>query len=106
MKKTVQLFFKILIIGIVITCVIAGWAWGLEFLQGRKFIINNTFAKEFLSYLLYGVVLTTINILFFKYFDEDIDWENSKYRKYRIPLGLVIGLVLTLIGVFLIRFVT
>lgn len=106
MKKTIQLFFKILIIGIVTAFVIAGWAWGFEFLQGREFTINNALVREFLNYLLYGVVLTVINVLFFNYFDKDIDWENNRFRKYRIPLGFIIGLVLTLIGIFLIRFVT
>lgn len=105
MKKAIQLFFKILIIGIVISAVISGWAWGFEYLQGRNFEINSKLGQEFSMYLLYGVVLTTINVLFFKYFDEGIDWENNRFRKYRLPLGFIIGLVLTLIGVFLIRFV-
>lgn len=106
MKKTVQLFFKIFIIGIIISAVISSWAWGFEALQGRRFEINSAFGKEILSYVLYGVVLTFINVLFFKYFNSEIDWENHKLRKYRIPLGFFFGLMLTLVGVFLIRFVT
>lgn len=106
MQKAIQLFFKILIIGIVVSAVISAWAWGFEALQGRKFEVNEAFGKEILTYLLYGVVLTTINVLFFNYFDKDVDWEkHEKWRKYRIPAGFIISLVLTLIGVFLLRFV-
>lgn len=107
MKKAVQLFFKIFIVGIIVSVVIASWAWGFEVLQGRNFVINSSLAKEFLGYMIYGVVLTVINVLFFKYFNEDVDWEKyKKWIKYKILSGIVIGLVLNLIGIFLIRFVT
>src|SRR5690554_1080138 len=105
MQKAIQLFFKILIIGIVISAVISGWAWGFEALNGRVFEINPALGKEFSTYLLYGVVLTAINILFFNYLDKDVDWEKHKsIEKYRLPVGFAGGLALTLCGVFLIRF--
>ena len=106
MRKAIQLFFKILILGIVISCVISGWAWGFEALNGRNFIINPSFGKEILAYLIYGVVLTTVNVLFYGYFNNDVDWSNSKWSKYRIFLGLFLSLTLSFIAVFLIRFVT
>lgn len=106
MQKAIQLFFKFLIIGIVILAVISGWTWGFGALQGKGFSVNTALAKEFLNYLLYGVVLTVINVLFFNYLEKNIDWENNKFRKYRLPIGFVGGLFLTLVGVFLIRFVT
>lgn len=106
MRKAIQLFFKILILGIVISCVISGWAWGFEMLNGREFTLNSTFGKEILAYLIYGVVLTTVNVLFFRYFNNEIDWNTTKWSKYRIFLGFVISLSLSLIAVFLIRFVT
>src|SRR5690554_1677784 len=106
MKKAIQLFFKILILGIVISCVISGWAWGFEALNGRDFVINPSFGKEILAYLIYGVVLTTVNVLFYRYFNNDVDWSNSKWSKYRIFLGLFLSLTLSFIAVFLIRFVT
>src|SRR5690606_34869943 len=103
MKKTVQLLYKIFIIGIIVSAVISSWAWGFEALQGRNFVINPQLGKEVLGNLVYGVILTTINVLFFKYFDEQIEWEHHRFKKYRIPLGFIIGLLLTLVGVFLIR---
>jgi two-component system LytT family sensor kinase len=106
MKKAIQLFFKILILGIVISGVISGWAWGFEALNGRDFIINPAFAKEILAYMIYGIVLTTVNVLFFNYFNNEVDWSNSKWRKYRIFLGFLLSLSLSFIAVFLIRFVT
>jgi two-component system LytT family sensor kinase len=106
MKNTIKLIFKILIIGIIISAVISSWAWGFEALQGRSFTINHQLGKEFMVYMLYGVVLTIINVLFYKYFGEKIDWENHPLKKYRIALELIIGTLLTVVGVFLIRFVT
>lgn len=106
MKKAIQLFFKVLILGIVISCVISGWVWGFEALNGRDFVINPSFGKEILAYLIYGVVLTTVNVLFYRYFNNDVDWSNSKWSKYRIFLGLFLSLTLSFIAVFLIRFVT
>jgi two-component sensor histidine kinase len=106
MQKAIQLFFKILIIGIIVSAVISAWAWGFEALQGRNFVFDVEFGREILGYLLYGVLLTTINLLFFNYLDKDVNWEkHNKLSKYRIPLGFIGGLIITLIGIFLIRFV-
>src|SRR5690554_5323532 len=107
MKKTVQLFFKILIIGIVISVVISSWAWGFEALDGSKFIVNSPLGKDFSIYIFsYGALLTIINILFFRYFDKEIDWEKHKqWAEHRFVFGFVFGAILTLLSVFLIRFV-
>jgi len=107
MQKAIQLFFKILIIGIVISAVISGWAWGVETLRNTDFAINTPLVKDFSVFIfVYGVLLTIINILFFNYFEKEIDWKkNKKYDKYRFLLGLAAGFVLNFIGVFLILFV-
>jgi len=110
MKNSIQLFFKtlfkVLIIGIVISAIISSWAWGFEALRGREFTLNSAFGKEVFIYLIYGITLTTVNVLFFRYFNNDIDWENNKWAKYRIVLGFIISLFLSFAAVFLIRFVT
>lgn len=107
MRKIIQLLFKVLIIGIVISAVISGWAWGAETLQNTDFAINTPLVKDFSVFIfVYGVLLTIINILFFNYFEKEIDWKkNKKYDKYRFLLGLAAGFVLNFIGVFLILFV-
>lgn len=64
MKYATHIFFKILILGIFISAVISGWAWGFEALNGREFVFDDEFGKEVLGYLVYGVVLTTVNMLF------------------------------------------
>lgn len=104
MKYATHIFFKILILGIFISAVISGWAWGFEALNGREFVFDDEFGKEVLGYLVYGVVLTTVNMLFFKYFNN-IDWNTSRWAKKRIPLGFIISLVLSFLTVFSIRFI-
>lgn len=106
MKKIIQLLFKVLILGIVIIAVVSGWAWGFDKLVGEKFVINPSLVKEIIIYLIYGVILTTVNVLFFRYFNNEIDWERNKFSKYRILLSFIISFFLSLITVFLIRFVT
>lgn len=106
MQKWIQYFFKTLIIGIVISFCIASFFWGFEWLSGRKFVLDSKFVEEILYYLLYGVVLTTVNAMYFDYLDKEVNWSQWKHaKKTRIIIGVVGSLLLTLAAVFLIRFV-
>jgi hypothetical protein len=106
MQKVIQYFFKIFIIGIVLSFVIAGFFWALQWMEGRNFEWSPEFAKEILYYLVYGVSLTTVNSLFFDYLNKEVDWTQwEQPKKYRIIIGVVGGVVLTLLTIFLIRFV-
>jgi len=53
--------------------------------------------------MIYAVVLTLINSFYFEYINTKIDWK--KYASYRILAGAVGSVILTMIGIFLIRIV-
>ena len=64
-------------------------------------------SKEFLNpvfYIFYTLPLTLINFFFFDYLNHKVNWE--KYgQKYRISLGFVGSVVITLVVLFLLRVV-
>ena len=53
--------------------------------------------------MIYAVVLTLINSFYFDYINTKIDWK--KFASYRILAGAVGSVILTMIGIFLIRVV-
>lgn len=73
----------------------------LDAMFGRAFSIDADLFKEMGYYILYGVVLTTINSMFFEYLNNDIEWGNNK--KYRVLFGVLGSIVITIAGIFLVR---
>ena len=100
MQKAIQYMFKVAIKGIVVSCVIMGIMFLLEAIFGRNFTVDADLFKEMGYYVLYGVVLTTINSMFFEYLNNEIEWEN---RKYRVLWGVLGSIVLTIAGIFMVR---
>ena len=101
MQKTIQYFFKTIITGLVVSIVIAAFFLGLEWLFGRVFILNDAMIRELGYYLLFGVVLTVNNSVFFDYINNDVVWD--RYKKYRIILGVIGSMIVTLASIFLLR---
>ncbi|MFY0483348.1 2TM domain-containing protein [Flavobacterium sp. PLA-1-15] len=100
MQKAIQYIFKVAIKGIVVSCVIMGIMFLLEAIFGRDFTVDADLFKEMGYYILYGVVLTTINSMFFEYLNNEIEWEN---KKYRVLWGIMGSIVLTIAGIFMVR---
>ncbi len=63
----------------------------------RNYMINVGYT------MIYAVVLTLMNSFYFEYINTKIDWK--KYASYRIFAGAVGSVILTMIGIFLIRIV-
>lgn len=92
---------KTLIIGVLIGLLLAGISLTLQFLSGDTIVIDSLFWTNIGYYLLYSVVLTFINGIFFDYLNHRVVW--NKYKKYRILIGAVGGVVLTMLGILWIR---
>jgi len=103
MQKFIQYLVKTFILGIVISCAIAGVLMFIEYIFGRNFEMNRAFLIEIGYYILYGIVLTMINSTFFDYMNNHVVWD--KFKKYRIILGVLGSIVLTLAGIFFIRMI-
>ena len=102
-QKTIQIIFKAVITGIVVSFGITATAFFIEMLLGRDFELNNELFREIGIYFLYGTVLTLINSTFFNYINFR-RWK--KYKQFRFVVGVVGSVVLTTIGIFIIRYVT
>ena len=103
MQKIIQYIFKVFFTGLIVSIVIACVVIGIEWLYGRIVVFNNSFITEIAYYCMYGVVLTLINSAFFDYINNQVVWE--KYAKYRLFLGVIGSISVTMIGVFFIRMI-
>jgi hypothetical protein len=101
MQKIVQYVFKTFLKGLIIGISIAVVLVTIECSFGRKLVLNNLFWKELAYYLLYGVTLTLINSSFFDYLNNKVVW--LKYTKYRLLIGGLGGIALTMLGIFGLR---
>ncbi len=101
MKSVVKYIFKTFVQGVIISIVIACVMIFIEIVFGRKLDFDSNFAKELGYYCLYGVTLTLLNSAFFDFLNHKISWK--RYGKYRILIGALGSVALTMIGVFFIR---
>ncbi len=101
MQKIIQYSFKVLIQGFVISIAIAIFMISLEMIFGRSVVLDRKFAVEIAYYCLFGVVLTLVNKSFFDYLNHQVVWD--RYRKFRLMIGAVGGVVVTMASIFFLR---
>lgn len=101
MQKVIQYVFTTVIKGIAVSFVIMAIMFVLEAMFGREFALNASLFEEMGYYMLYGVVLTLVNSIFFDYMNNKVEWGNNK--KYRVVLGVLGSIALTISGIFLVR---
>ena len=102
MQKVIQYIFKTFFTGFIVSIVIACVVIGIEWLFGRTVGFNNALFKEIGYYCMYGIVLTLANSAFFDYINHKVVWK--KYTKYRLFLGVIGSISITMFGIFIIRF--
>jgi len=101
MQKAIKYFFKTIIIGYIVSCAIIAIIFVIEAMFGRTFSWDAALLEEMGYYWLYGIVLTFINSTYFNYMNHKVVWE--KYKKYRAAISIFGSVILTVIGIFLIR---
>ena len=92
-KKTI---FIGIIIGFILFCI--DLLFGI--FSKEVFILNEYTALKFGYYMMYSIVLTFVNSYFFDYLNK-ITWKT--YSKYRLIIGAVGGIVLTMITIVFLR---
>ena len=102
MQKISHYILKSFYRGFVVSIVIAVLFISLEMVFGRSVSFNLELLREVGYYCLYGVTLTILNGVFFDYMNHEIAW--NKYKKFRIIIGVLGSVFLTIIGVFFLRF--
>jgi len=93
---------KNIIITFIIGCVV--FVIGTLLSGGFNFSSSNEFLEDFLFYQLYAFVLGYSNMFFFDYMEKK-DWKANDTIK-RIALGMIGSVVITLVGLFILRVVT
>ena len=101
MQKAIKYIFKTIIVGYVVSCAIIAIIFVIEAMFGRTFSWDAALLEEMGYYWLYGIVLTFINSTYFNYMNHKVVWE--KYKKYRAAISIFGSVILTVIGIFLIR---
>lgn len=100
LQYLIQIFIK----GIVVAIVIFFTAISLEYFFGRMVVFNRSLLIEVLHYLLYGVVLTAINSIYFDYLNRKFAWsKHQKLQKFRLAIGFFGSVLFTILGIFFIR---
>ncbi len=85
------------IIGIILFLIFAAF----ELLNGGTIIYDKTLLVSFGYHQLYSIVISFANVYYFEYLNTKIEWK--KYRKYRLLIGALGGVTVTMISIFFIR---
>ncbi len=104
MQKIIQYLIQTIIKGAIIGLIIAIVITFIEYLYGENQQWNSKLFRDLSYYVFYSVVLTLINGSFFDFMNNKINW-TPKWERFRILIGIIGSITLTMIGIFIIRFV-
>jgi len=93
---------KILFVGFIIGIVLFVIDLTFHFLSGNPVLLNQNLLIKFGYYQMYSVVLTFVNGYFFDYLNT-LKWD--KYANYRLIIGIIGGILLTMLSIFLLRMI-
>ena len=91
---------KILAIGFLIAMILFLIEIAFNFLWGNSILFDQNTLIKFGYYLMYAVVLTLVNSYFFEYLNT-IKWQ--KYAKFRLGIGVIGGILITMFSIFILR---
>jgi len=95
-------FRKILLVGFIIGTLLflIGWAYNIH--SADAVVFDQNTLRTFGYYQLYAIVLTFVNSYFFEYLNT-MQWK--KYGKYRLAIGAIGGVFITMITIIFLRMV-
>lgn len=94
-------FIKVVAIGIIIGIVILIIDQVIRFLNGTEIAFDSTMLRQFYYFMLYSIPLSIVNSYFFDYINGKVVWD--RYKQYRILIGLIGSVIITLVTLFFIR---
>ncbi|MEX0363636.1 MAG: sensor histidine kinase, partial [Allomuricauda sp.] len=103
MKISLQYIGKLLATAILIGLIIAGIFIGLRALSGGSVSFDIDLLREIGYYIFYSIVLSLLNGVYYDYLNHKVVWK--RYAKYRLIIGALGSVVLTMLGIFWIRIV-
>ena len=103
--KTISYLFQAILKGLVVSLVIFLVIIGTQYFLGRIVKLNANLVREFSYYVIYGVVLSIINSTYFYFLNNKLNWDKLMFlKKYRIIIGFIGSVFITILGIFFIRF--
>lgn len=103
MKNTLTYITRLLATSILIGLILAGIFIGLRALSGGSISFDIDLLREIGYYVFYSIVLSLINGVYYDYLNHKVVWK--RYAKYRLIIGALGSVVLTMMGIFWIRIV-
>lgn len=92
---------RTLLIGVVIGIILFLLFLAIDFLNGTAIVFDKALLKNFGYHQIYSIVLTFANVYYFEYLNTKVTWK--KYTKYRLLIGALGGVVVTMASIFFIR---
>ncbi len=102
MENKLQFWVQCLTKGLLVSLFLSIILISLETIMGKKLIFDQQLLIEVGYYFLYGISLTTVNAIFFEYFNKNI--VRNSFQKYRFIIGVLGSVLISIATVFAIRF--
>ncbi|PTX62066.1 2TM domain-containing protein [Kordia periserrulae] len=97
-------FSKVIFIGIIIGFIICGVQIISVYASGNTVQFNQELLIRLGVICLYSIPISVVNSYYFDYLDKGIVW-NKKAQRYRLLIGIIGSILLTIFTVFLVRMV-
>ena len=97
-------FIKVVVIGLIISIVLMGIELVFRYMGGNSIGFNKKLLIVFGYYCLYSIPISLVNSYFFDYLNTSVAW-TKKLKNYRLLIGVVGSVVITIFTVFLVRMV-
>lgn len=94
-------FIKILAVSLIIAFILFVVEILFRYSSNIEVEYNLQLLKVFGYYIMYSAPLTFVNSFFFDYLNDKVVW--NRYKKYRLAIGFLGSVMITLITVFLVR---
>ena len=94
-------FIKILAVSLLIAFILFVVEIIFRYTSNIEVEYNLQLLKVFGYYIMYSAPLTFVNSFFFDYLNDKVVW--NRYKKYRLAIGFLGSVIITLITVFLVR---
>lgn len=97
-------FSKVVFIGCIIATLLLAKDMMFDYMGGDTIKFNTRLLIIFGYYCLYSIPISIVNSYFFDYLNSSVMWKN-KMKHYRLLIGIVGSVVITIFTVFLVRMV-
>lgn len=94
-------FIKILAVSLIIAFILFVVELIFRYSSNIEVEYNLQLLKVFGYYIMYSAPLTFVNSFFFDYLNDKVVWNH--YKKYRLAIGFLGSVIITLVTVFLVR---